>query len=103
MREREVRGEEGEEEGESSIALTTTTTTDMPRFISRLASAIRRVPDSHLPFVVSFFTLFFVFMLLMVSIGYLFLTGRLDMLDAMDEATYKKMYGGGGSRREEFQ
>ena len=99
MREREVRGEEGEEgeEGESSIALTTTTT-DMPRF-SRLASAIRRVPDSHLPFVVSFFTLFFVFMLLMVSIGYLFLTGRLDMLDAMDEATYKKMYGGGSRER----
>ncbi len=100
MREREVRGEEGEEEGESSIALTTTTT-DMPRF-SRLASAIRRVPDSHLPFVVSFFTLFFVFMLLMVSIGYLFLTGRLDMLDAMDEATYKKMYGGGSQTARSF-
>lgn len=67
----------------------------MPRL--KLSNALRRVPDRQMPILVTFASLSFVFSLLMISIGYLFLTGRLDMLDAMDEATREKLHRGGGS------
>ena len=47
----------------------------------QLRRALRRVPDKHLPLLVTISALSFVFSLLMISIGYLFLTGRLDMLE----------------------
>lgn len=63
----------------------------------QLRRALRRVPDKHLPLLVTISALSFVFSLLMISIGYLFLTGRLDMLEAMDETTKRKFLDGSSS------
>jgi FkbM family methyltransferase len=57
----------------------------------KIARALSRVQDKHLPFVVLSFTISFVCLLLFISVSYLFLTGRIDTIDRMNAETKRKM------------